>query len=108
LGDDVWTRLSRILSAMAHPTRLKILALCAEKEMTRRELREALGISKPLLLAHLKILRNAGLIEDKAVIDEERFIVKRLCRTREFRICLSPGFFKKLLENSDERLDVLD
>ncbi len=108
MGDDVWTRLSRILSAMAHPTRLKILALCAEREMTRRELRDTLGISKPLLLAHLKILRNAGLVEDRAVIDEERFIVKRLCRTREFRICLNPGFFKKLLENSDERLDVLD
>ena len=93
---------------MAHPTRLKILALCAEKEMTRRELRETLGISKPLLLAHLKILRNAGLIEDRAVIDEERFIVKRLCRTREFRICLSPEFFKKLLENSDKHLDTID
>lgn len=102
MSEDTWSRLARVLSALAHPTRLKILALCAEKERTRRELRELLGISKPLLIAHLKVLRNAGLVEDEPVLDEERFIVKRICRTRSFRICISPETLKELLEKSND------
>lgn len=103
MEDDVWTWLSKILSAMAHPTRLKILALCSEKERTRKELREALKISKPLLLAHLKILKSAGFIEERTIIDEERLVIKRLCRTRDFEIKLSPEFFRKLLQKPDKR-----
>jgi len=103
VSEDTWSRLARVLSALAHPTRLKILALCAEKERTRRELRELLGTSKPLLIAHLKVLRNAGLIEDEPVLDEERLVVKRICRTRSFRICISPETLRKLLERSSEQ-----
>ena len=101
MDDDVWMLLSKVLSAMAHPTRLKILALCAERERSRRELREVLNVSKPLLLAHLRILRDAGLVEERTVFDEERFVVKRVCRTSDFKICLSREFFRKLLRELD-------
>ena len=52
--------LSTVLKALANPTRLAILALCAEREMTSRELRERLRISKPLLIAHIRILMGGA------------------------------------------------
>ncbi|RLG85554.1 MAG: ArsR family transcriptional regulator [Thermoprotei archaeon] len=95
---DVWERLAEILSALAHPTRLKILALCSEKERSSRELREALGISKPLLLAHLRVLMRAGLIEYRAELDEQRFVVRKMYRAKSFRICISPQELRRLLD----------
>jgi len=45
---------------LSNPIRLKILALCIEKERSSRELREKLGISKPLLIVHLRKLISMG------------------------------------------------
>ena len=78
--EDPIVNLSKILSVLSHPTRLKILALCAVKERTTRELKEELGISKPLLIAHLKQLINYGFLESRAEIDKEKFIVRKLSR----------------------------
>ncbi len=97
-GDDAWSRLSKLLSALSNPTRLKILALCAEKERSSKELREILGISKPLLIAHLKVLMKVGLIEFRAEIDEVKYIVRKYYRTKNFRICISKNELLKLLK----------
>ncbi|MEB3759309.1 MAG: ArsR family transcriptional regulator [Desulfurococcales archaeon] len=95
--EDPLVNLSKILSILAHPTRLKILALCAVKERTARELREELGISKPLLIAHLKQLINYGFIESRAEIDEERFIIKKYYKTKKFEIKINDEILASLL-----------
>ena len=51
------------LKAAAEPTRLRILALCAEGELTVSELVSILGQSQPRVSRHLKILAEAGLLE---------------------------------------------
>ncbi len=75
-------RLSETFKALSNPTRLRILILCMDAEKTSRELREALGISKPLLISHLRKLLNAGFLEYRVELDEKRMIVRKHYRTR--------------------------
>jgi ArsR family transcriptional regulator len=100
--DDPIVNLSKILSVLSHPTRLKILALCAVKERSARELREELGISKPLLIAHLKQLINYGFLESRAEIDEQKFIVRKYYKTRKFEVKISDEILAKLLQTQQE------
>jgi ArsR family transcriptional regulator len=51
------------LRAAAEPTRLRLLALCAEAELTVRELTQILGQSQPRVSRHLKVLCEAGLLD---------------------------------------------
>ncbi len=51
------------LKAAAEPTRLRILALCADGELTVSELTHILGQSQPRVSRHLKLLCDAGLLE---------------------------------------------
>jgi SAM-dependent methyltransferase len=50
------------LRAAAEPTRLRLLALCAEGELTVSELVQILGQSQPRVSRHLKLLCDAGLL----------------------------------------------
>jgi len=51
------------LKAAAEPTRLRLLALCADTELAMSELAQILGQSQPRVSRHLKILADAHLIE---------------------------------------------
>lgn len=51
------------LRAAAEPTRLRLLALCAQGEVTVSELTQILGQSQPRVSRHLKLLCEAGLLE---------------------------------------------
>jgi ubiquinone/menaquinone biosynthesis C-methylase UbiE len=51
------------LKAAAEPTRLRLLVLCAEAELTVSELTQILGQSQPRISRHLKLLCDAGLLE---------------------------------------------
>ena len=51
------------LRAAAEPTRLRLLALCAEAELAVTELTQVLAQSQPRVSRHLKVLSEAGLIE---------------------------------------------
>ncbi|MCM0020403.1 MAG: metalloregulator ArsR/SmtB family transcription factor [Tagaea sp.] len=50
------------LRAVAEPTRLRLLALCAQGELTVSELVQILGQSQPRVSRHLKLLCEAGLL----------------------------------------------
>ena len=50
------------LRAAGEPTRLRLLALCAEGELTVSELTQILGQSQPRVSRHLKLLCEAGLL----------------------------------------------
>ncbi len=86
-----------LFKALSNPVRLKILALCSQKPMTSKELRVALGISKPLLLAHLKILIKAGLIQYDVEIDSERGLIRKKYRTAKIRFCIDNNVIQKIV-----------
>ena len=51
------------LRAAAEQTRLRLLALCAEGELSVSEIVQILGQSQPRVSRHLKLLTDAGLLE---------------------------------------------
>src|SRR5580693_3265312 len=55
--------LTAILKAAAEATRLRILTLLAETELTVSDLTEILRQSQPRLSRHLRLLAEAGLVE---------------------------------------------
>jgi ArsR family transcriptional regulator len=65
------------LRAAAEPTRLRLLALCAQGEMTVSELTQILGQSQPRVSRHLKLLCEAGLLER---LPEGSWVFYRLAR----------------------------
>jgi ArsR family transcriptional regulator len=50
------------LRAVAEPTRLRLLSLCAESDITVSELTQILGQSQPRVSRHLKLLCDAGVL----------------------------------------------
>ncbi len=92
-------RLAEVLKVLASPVRLRILALCLSEERTSRELREKLGLSKPLLISHLRKLVNAGLLEYRVELDEDRMIVRKYYRTKDFEICINSEILSEILRD---------
>src|SRR5579859_7389633 len=59
-------RMNELLSglrAAAEPTRLRLLVLCAQGELTVSDLTDILGQSQPRVSRHLKLLCEAGLLD---------------------------------------------
>lgn len=54
---------ARLLKALAHPTRLQIVALIREQHPCVKNMEGILGVSQPNLSQHLSLLRNIGLVE---------------------------------------------
>jgi ubiquinone/menaquinone biosynthesis C-methylase UbiE len=65
------------LRAAAEPTRLRLLALCAEGELTVSELTDILGQSQPSVSRHLRLLCEAGLLDR---FREANWVFYRLAR----------------------------
>ena len=51
------------LKAAAEPTRLRLLALCSNSDLSVSELTQILGQSQPRVSRHLKLLHQAGLLD---------------------------------------------
>ncbi len=51
--------------ALSDPTRRKILDLLKERDMTAGEIADHFQMTKPSISQHLKLLKNAGLIQDE-------------------------------------------
>lgn len=56
---------ARLFKALAHPTRLQIIALIRECHPCVKNMEGMLGISQPNLSQHLSLLRNVGVVEAK-------------------------------------------
>lgn len=56
--------LERVVKALADKNRLRILKMLQQRDMCVCEIREVLGLSQPSVSKHLKILKEAGIIED--------------------------------------------
>jgi len=51
------------LSALADPIRLQIVEMLAERERDAGELASAFPVSRPAVSRHLRVLRQAGLVQ---------------------------------------------
>ncbi len=60
--DRTGDRLLKMLSALANPHRLRVLAALRERQAYVSELARELEISRPLLHMHLQVLEKAGLV----------------------------------------------
>ncbi|MDD5131252.1 MAG: metalloregulator ArsR/SmtB family transcription factor [bacterium] len=56
--------LEKVIKALADKNRIRIIKMLQQREMCVCEIREVLGLSQPSVSKHLKILKDAGIIED--------------------------------------------
>jgi len=57
-----YQRLSEIMKALSHPTRLQIVEYLVEGEKCVKDIWEELGIPQPTASQHINVLKNAGII----------------------------------------------
>jgi len=60
------TNVSRALAAIADPTRRRVFERLAAGPRSVGELAEGLPVSRPAVSQHLKVLKDAGLVADRA------------------------------------------
>jgi ArsR family transcriptional regulator, arsenate/arsenite/antimonite-responsive transcriptional repressor len=63
MSTDVDVRPMGAVRALAEPLRWRIVELLASEELCVCHLVEELGVAQPLVSHHLKVLRDAGLVE---------------------------------------------
>jgi len=57
--------LVKLFKVLGEPTRLKIIRLLAEKELCICDIEEIMNISQPRVSQHLKILKQAGIVNER-------------------------------------------
>jgi DNA-binding transcriptional ArsR family regulator len=72
------SELDRTLAALADPTRRGVVDLLRKKPRRAGELAESVGASPQALSRHLRVLREAGLVEETSPDDDARVRVYRL------------------------------
>jgi DNA-binding transcriptional ArsR family regulator len=60
------------LAALAHETRTRIVAMLASRPHTATELHDACDIAAPAVSRHLRVLREAGIIDERRPDDDRR------------------------------------
>jgi DNA-binding transcriptional ArsR family regulator len=58
-------RRSRVIKALAHPSRLYIVDRLAEREYCVNELTSLIGSEMSTVSKHLSVLKNAGVVKDQ-------------------------------------------
>ena len=58
-------RYSKLFKAFGDKSRLRIIAIVADNELTVNEITEKIGLSQPTVSRHLAILKEAGIVSDR-------------------------------------------
>jgi DNA-binding transcriptional ArsR family regulator len=74
----VVTELDATLTALADPTRRRIVELLRERPQRAGELAAAFEVSAPAVSRHLRVLRRSGLVTEHGVEDDARLRVYEL------------------------------
>lgn len=93
INDEDATEMAPVLAALADPARLRVVSMLAaapDGSACGCDLEDPLGLSQPTVSHHLKVLREAGLIEGER---RGRWIHYRVVpeRLAEIREALSPA-----------------
>ncbi|HJS17838.1 MAG TPA: metalloregulator ArsR/SmtB family transcription factor [Anaerolineales bacterium] len=83
--------LLEVLSALANPHRLQIITALVNETNYVSQLAREIGISRPLLIMHLKKLEDAGLVTSRLELSEDGKAM-RFYEVADFDIPLSPRF----------------
>jgi DNA-binding transcriptional ArsR family regulator len=88
------------LTALGDPTRREIFERLAERPRAVGELADQLPVSRPAVSQHLKVLKEAGLVTDRAEGTRRVYSVdpRGLAELREY----FDGFWTKALNNFKE------
>ena len=76
-------KLERTFTALADPARLAVIALLRKQPLRSGEMARLLSLSRPLMSKHLRILRDAGLVEETSGDDAD-------ARARVYRLRQDP------------------
>ena len=66
------TELAPVLTALADPTRRRVVQLLRERPYRAGELAAASGTSAPTMSRHLRVLLEAGVVADERLPDDAR------------------------------------
>lgn len=99
MPDLTGSELLEIFSALANPYRVQILATLYNKTNYVSQLARQIGISRPLLIMHLKKLEDAGLVSSKLELSPDGKAM-RYYEVIDFDIRLTPEFFASFNTNS--------
>jgi len=88
------TGLLEALSALANPHRLQIITALVNETNYVSQLAREIGISRPLLIMHLKKLEDAGLVKSRLELSGEGKAM-RYYEVVPFDIRLTPEFISK-------------
>lgn len=79
---DVWAA----LTALADPVRFRIFLLLRQREQCVCHLTEGLGLSQGTVSHHMRLLKRAGLVEDRNDPRDARWVYYRLNPARLARL----------------------
>lgn len=92
-----------VFSALAEPTRRKILEMLASKgEMSATEIYEHFPVSRPAISQHLKVLREAELVS------VEKRAQQRIYRVNPHTVLEVETWARRLAQIWEQRFDALD
>lgn len=74
--------LDKTFSALADPTRRRVVELLRKKPRRAGDLAAAFGMSAPAMSRHLRVLRRTRLVEEDSLEEDARVRVYRLRRER--------------------------
>lgn len=94
--------MASVLDVLAEPSRRRILDLLLERPRPAGDLVEAVGLSQPGTSKHLRVLREAGLVQVERR-GQQRWYTLRPARLAEVDEWLAP--YRKLWERSFDRLE---
>jgi len=93
--------LAKMLDALGHPLRLRIVLLLSGGEMYLNEIANGLGVSRALTKIHLKKLERANLVKSKIVLIEGEARALRYYRLMDFDVYISPSTLAKEVEKHE-------
>jgi predicted transcriptional regulator len=91
------TDLLEALSALANPHRLQIITALVNETNYVSQLAREIGISRPLLIMHLKKLEDAGLVKSRLELSDDGKAM-RYYEVVAFDIHLTPEFISRAKE----------
>lgn len=95
-------KLDATLSALADPTRRRVVDLLRDRPRRAGELAAAFGVSAPAMSRHLRVLRTQGLIEETRIDDDRR---ARVYQLRPERFAELSGWLAEVETFWTEQLD---
>ncbi len=74
-------KIEKILKALSDRSRLRIINMLSQKSMCVCEITEVLGLSQSTVSGHLRVLKEAELVDDEK---DGLWVEYRLCRDKKF------------------------